>query len=96
MRGSIASRRFLFMIDHAAEEDIHLATRCAGKRIGAIVAVTRLLSLSPSLILFLPLSLSLFSFSLLSRFLSYILARSLARSTAYWNFEKPGCSGRQT
>lgn len=27
------------MIDHADEEDIHLATRCAGKRIGAIVDV---------------------------------------------------------
>lgn len=41
-----ASRRFLFMIDHAGKEDIHLATRCAGKRIGAIVAVA--LSLVPS------------------------------------------------
>jgi len=35
----IVSRRFLFMIDHASEEDIHLATRRAGKRIGAIVDV---------------------------------------------------------
>lgn len=35
----IVSRRFLFMIDHASEEDIHLATRGAGKRIGAIVDV---------------------------------------------------------
>lgn len=42
----IVSRRFLFMIDHASEEDIHLATRCAGKRIGAIVAVA--LSLAPA------------------------------------------------
>lgn len=44
----IVSRRFLFMIDHAGEEDIHLATRCAGKRIGAIVDVALAL-ISPPL-----------------------------------------------
>lgn len=43
----IVSRRFLFMIDHAGEEDIHLATRCAGKCIGAIVDVALALISSP-------------------------------------------------
>jgi len=56
-RRGIASRRFLFMIDHASEEDIHLARdemRCAGKRIAAIVTVTLPPSLPPSPSSFLP------------------------------------------
>jgi len=99
-RRGIASRRFLFMIDHASEEDIHLARdemRCAGKRIAAIVTVTLPPSLPP------PPPFSLLSspnpsFPARERAgvcvsLSHLVSPS--RSVEYWNFEKPGCSGRQ-